>query len=153
MGKIRIAQKSSEDVLRDSDAQQDLIKKAKVKQKGKKRIIEMGNVFVNTTYNNIAVSFADEMGNVIAWCTSGAAGFKGPRKATPYAASRVVELVSEKVMKYEFQSLNLVISGIGTGRDAAIRSLTGRYGDKVVSIKDVTPVPHNGCRPRKPRRT
>lgn len=152
MGKIRIAQSSSEDVLKASDDQQDLINKAKSKQKGKRRIIEQCNVFINTTYNNIAVSVADEMGNVIAWSTSGSAGFKGPRKATPYAASRVVELVMERVAKYDFQNVNIITKGIGTGRDAAIRSLIGK-GLNCVSIKDVTPIPHNGCRPKKPRRT
>ncbi len=152
MGKIRIAQSSSEDVLKASDDQQDLINKAKAKQKGKRHIIENGNVFVSTTYNNVSVSFADEMGNIIAWSTSGSAGFRGPRKATPYAASRVVELLMEKVAKYDFQSVNIIVSGIGTGRDAAIRSLIGK-GLNCVSIKDVTPIPYNGCRPKKPRRT
>ena len=152
MGKIRIAQTTSEDVLRQSEAQQALINKAKTGGKGKSRRMTRGNIYVRTTYNNIAVSFADEMGNIIAWSTSGAAGFKGPRKATPYAASRVVELATEKVAKYEFQEVHIVLSGIGIGRDAALRSLVTK-GFNVTNIVDVTPVPHNGCRPRKPRRT
>ena len=152
MGKIRIVQANREEVLRESDEQQALMSKAKVKPKGKRHTVARGNVFVSTTYNNVAVSFADEMGNIIAWSTSGAAGFKGPRKATPYAASRVVELVTEKVLKYDFQEIHIIVKGIGTGRDAAIKSLTSK-GFNVVSIKDVTPVPYNGCRPKKRRRT
>ncbi|MYE38447.1 MAG: 30S ribosomal protein S11 [Candidatus Spechtbacteria bacterium SB0662_bin_43] len=152
MGKIRIAQTTSEDVLRQSEAQQALINKARSNTRGKGRRVERGNIYVRTTYNNIAISFANEMGNIIAWSTSGAAGFKGPRKATPYAASRVVELVTEKVAKYDFQEVHIVLSGIGIGRDAALRSLATK-GFNITKIVDATPVPHNGCRPKKPRRT
>ncbi len=152
MGKIRVVQKTTEDVLKESEQQQELIKKVKSKGRNKGKKIDRGNVYVNASYNNIAVSFADQDGNIIAWSTSGSAGFRGPRKATPYAASRVVELVAEKVVKYDFQEIHIFINGIGAGRDSSIRSLVAK-GFNITSIKDVTPVPHNGCRPKKPRRT
>lgn len=152
MGKIRVAEKTSEELLADSAQQQNTITKARVKGKGRNKKLDKGNVYINASYNNIAVSFADANGNIIAWATSGSAGFKGPRKATPYAASKVVELVKEKLTKYDFEEVHIFVKGIGTGRDSAIRSIVGA-GFNITAIKDVTPVPHNGCRPPKPRRT
>lgn len=152
MGKIRVAQQTSEDAIAESDQQQDVLTKAKAKRKGKGKKIDRGNFYVNATYNNVSISVADKGGNVIAWSSSGSAGFKGPRKSTPYAASRVAEIVKEKVASYDFEEVHLFIKGIGTGRDSAIRSLVGS-GLKITAIKDVTSIPHNGCRPPKPRRT
>ena len=152
MGKIRVAQQTSEELLADSAQQQDLLAKARVKGKGKNKKFDRGHVHINASYNNISVSFADTSGNVIAWATSGSAGFKGPRKATPYAASKVVEMLKEKLIKYEFQEVHIFVKGIGTGRDSAIRSIVNA-GFNITAIKDITPVPHNGCRPPKPRRT
>ena len=152
MGKIRVAQKTSEELLADSVQQQDALTKARVKGKGRNKKLDRGHVYINASYNNISISFADIQGNILAWATSGSAGFKGPRKATPYAASKVVELVKEKLGKYEFNEVHIFVKGIGTGRDSAIRSIVNA-GFNITAIKDVTPVPHNGCRPPKPRRT
>jgi len=151
MGKIRVAGTTEEKALEDSQQQEELLTKTKAEGgKGKNRQLARGNAYVRASYNNISVSFTDELGNVLAWSSSGAAGFKGPRKATPYAAGRVVELAAEKLGKVDFQELHIFVNGIGSGRDAAIRALVGK-GYNVTSLKDVTPVPHNGCRPPKPR--
>lgn len=151
MGKIRVAQTTGEDALQENEKQDELLTQTKAqKGKGKTRQFNRGNAYVRASYNNISISFTDENGNVLAWSTSGAAGFKGPRKATPYAATRVVELVTEKLGKLTFNEVHIFVNGIGSGRDAAIRALVGK-GFNVTSLKDVTPVPHNGCRPPKPR--
>lgn len=152
MGKIRVAQKTTEDVLKESDQQQDLLTKAKAKGKGKSKKIARGNIHLNASYNNTIIYVSQENGDTIAWASAGSAGFKGPRKSTPYAASKVVELVLEKLQKYEFNEMHIFVKGIGSGRNAAIRSIVGT-GLNITAIKDVTPIPHNGCRPPKPQRS
>ncbi|MDX1535289.1 MAG: 30S ribosomal protein S11 [Candidatus Spechtbacterales bacterium] len=129
-------------------------KKAKAKaakKKKKPRVVERANFHIKASYNNTMLSATDENGNVLAWASAGGAGFKGPRKATPYAATQVVDILLEKLEKIDMKQVHISVSGIGSGRDSAIRALTGK-GLNVVSIKDVTSVPHNGCRPPKPRR-
>ncbi|OGD30040.1 30S ribosomal protein S11 [Candidatus Azambacteria bacterium RIFCSPHIGHO2_01_FULL_44_55] len=110
-----------------------------------------GRVYIQATYNNTIVSVTDESGNVVAWASSGNLGFKGPKKATPYAASRVSETVVEKVKKTGIANVEVFVKGIGSGRESAVRSLAA-HGLNILSIKDVTPIPHNGPRPRKVRR-
>jgi len=90
-------------------------------------------------------------GNVIAWASSGMVGFRGPKKATPFAASRIVEVLLEKVKNMGIREVAVLVRGVGSGRDAAIRALANQ-GLEISSIKDITPIPHNGCRPPKPRR-
>lgn len=128
--------------------------KAKIaKKKGKKvkKQIAKGKASVKCTYNNTIVSITDLGGNVLGWCSSGALGFKGAKKATPYAASQVVANVTEKVKKYGIEELEIYVKGVGSGREASIRALASK-GFNLVLIKDRTPIPHNGCRPKKPRR-
>lgn len=122
--------------------------------KGKRRqlkTIPRGRAYVNATLNNTIVTITDPNGNVVAWASSGNCGFKGPKKATPYAASVVVEKVMENLEPYGMREVHIVTNGIGGGRDSAIRTLNAK-GLSILSIKEVTPVPHNGCRPRRPRR-
>ena len=119
--------------------------------KKKKRVLERANVYVQASYNNTQITVSDENGAVVAWTTAGAAGFKGPRKATPYAASKVVDLIFEKLEPMEIKEAHVFAKGIGSGRDSALRALTSRNLN-IVSIKDITPVPHNGCRIKKRRR-
>ena len=152
MGKIRVAEKTTDDTLAESEKQQNILTQARKKGKSKNRKFELGNVYISASYNNIAVSFADSNGNIIAWATSGSVGFKGPRKATPYAASKVVDMLKEKLARYDFGEVHIFVKGIGTGRDATIRSIVNA-GFNITAIKDTTPIPHNGCRPKKPRRT
>lgn len=124
-------------------------KKKKIK-KIKKQILK-GRATVKCSYNNTMVSISDSTGGVLGWATSGLLGFKGAKKATPYAASQVVANVAEKVRKYGVKELDVFVRGVGSGREASIRALANN-GFDLVSIKDVTPIPHNGCRPKKPRR-
>jgi small subunit ribosomal protein S11 len=126
----------------------------KVAAKGKKkavRQIPQGRAYVHASFNNTIVSLTDANGNVVAWSSAGNCGFKGPKKATPYAASVIVKKISEKCEPYGLKDIHVFVTGIGNGRDAAVRALN-TSGFNVLSIKDTTPVPHNGCRPRRARR-
>ena len=110
-----------------------------------------GRAYVHASYNNTIITITDSFGNVISWASAGAVGFKGAKKSTPFAASRVAEILIEKVIKTGIKNIEVFVRGIGSGRDSAIRSLASR-GLNIISIEDITPLPHNGCRPKKPRR-
>ncbi|MFH0857530.1 MAG: 30S ribosomal protein S11 [Candidatus Magasanikbacteria bacterium] len=128
--------------------------KAIQKKAAKKKVIKPishGHAYVQATFNNTIVSLADQQGNIIGWASAGMVGFKGPKKATPYAASQVVKKVVEAVKPYGLKDLNVFVKGIGGGREGAIRAFNSN-GLQVLSIKDETPIPHNGCRPPKRRR-
>ncbi len=109
------------------------------------RKVPQGRVYIQSTYNNTIVTVTDLNGNTLAWASAGHCGFAGPKKATPYAASMIVKTVAEKVIDYGLKELSVYVKGIGQGRDAAVRALNAN-GFSVLSIKDETPVPHNGCR-------
>ena len=115
------------------------------------RRVSRGFAFIRATYNNTLVSVADEQGNVLAWSSAGSVGFSGAKKATPYAAARVSEIVAEKARRVGLGEVAVRVSGVGSGRDSAIRALAN-HGLNIISIKDVTPLPHNGPRPAKVRR-
>lgn len=110
-----------------------------------------GIAFVYATFNNTIITIADRQGNVLSWCTSGTCGFRGSRKSTPFAAQVAAERAGEGASRYGVKNLEVRIKGPGPGREAAVRSLNGA-GFRVTSIIDVTPIPHNGCRPPKKRR-
>jgi len=124
--------------------------KKKVRKKEKK-IVPHGVLYIHSTFNNTVVTITDKTGNVLSWAAGGVVGFKGSRKSTPFAA----QLAAEKVLKdaeiYGMQTLDIRVKGPGAGRESAIRSV-GNTRFKVKSIKDITPIPHNGCRPKKKRR-
>ena len=124
---------------------------AKKKKKKLKRQISRGQAHIRCTYNNTAIVISDLSGGVLGWSSSGLLGFKGAKKATPYAATQVVNDVTEKVKKYGVQELEVFVKGVGSGRESSIRALANK-GFELTTIKDTTPIPHNGCRPRKPRR-
>jgi small subunit ribosomal protein S11 len=124
---------------------------AKKKKKKIRRQVLKGQVHVQCTYNNTIVTFADLSGKVLAWCSAGSLGFKGAKKATPYAATQIVNTSSEKVEKYGLKEIEVYVKGVGSGREASIRALANKDFE-ITLIKDLTPIPHNGCRPRKPRR-
>ena len=127
-------------------------KKTKVKTKAKaKRKVTNGVAHVVSSFNNTIISIADENGNVLAWSSAGHKGFKGSRKSTPFAAQIAAEDVGNKAKEYGLKTLRVEVSGPGSGRESALRSLQS-VGYIITSIKDVTPIPHNGCRPRKRRR-
>ncbi|MAS10707.1 30S ribosomal protein S11 [Salinisphaera sp.] len=116
-----------------------------------RRNVTDGIAFVYATFNNTIITISDRQGNVLAWCTSGSCGFKGSRKSTPFAAQVAAERAGEGANQYGVKNLEVRVKGPGPGREAAVRSLNGA-GFKVTSIIDVTPIPHNGCRPPKKRR-
>ncbi|MDP2683875.1 MAG: 30S ribosomal protein S11 [bacterium] len=128
-----------------------VVTKKTIKKTKKKIFVPKGNAYIQATYNNTIVSLTDSQGNVIAWSSAGQLGFKGPKKATPYAATTIVKSVVEKVQAIGLKSVDVFVKGVGSGREAAIRAL-GANNITVLSIKDVTPIPHNGCRPPKVRR-
>jgi len=125
-----------------------------VAQKPKKRErknVVTGVAHVNSTFNNTRITITDAEGNVVSWSTAGAQGFKGSRKSTPYAAQIAAEDAGKKAAEHGMKNLDVMVCGPGSGREAALRSLQA-IGFVITSIKDVTAVPHNGCRPRKRRR-
>jgi len=126
-----------------------LIKKGSKKKE--KRYIQTGIAHIQATFNNTLVTITDMNGNVIVWGSAGSLGFKGSRKSTPFAAQRAAEVVAKKAMDNGMKQVDVFVKGPGSGRESAIRALQAA-GLKVNLIKDVTPVPHNGCRPPKRRR-
>lgn len=135
---------------KDVKAVQDA-KAVKVKKKRIVKQVPRGNAYVLATYNNTIITLTDPNGNVLGWGSAGMAGFKGPKKATPYAASVVVKNLVEKIADYGLKEVSVFVKGIGGGREGAIRALNIN-GLNVAAINDVTPIPHNGCRPPKRRR-
>ena len=123
---------------------------SRVRRREKKNITS-GVAHVNSTFNNTMITIADAQGNAISWSSAGQAGFKGSRKSTPYAAQIAAEDAGRKAMEHGMRSLEVLVKGPGSGRESALRAL-GALGFSITSIKDVTPIPHNGCRPRKRRR-
>ncbi|MEK7139645.1 MAG: 30S ribosomal protein S11 [Patescibacteria group bacterium] len=121
------------------------------KSKKAVRQVSLGRAYVQATYNNTIVTYTDQNGNVLAWASAGNCGFKGPKKSTPYAASVIVKAATDRVEKYGLKEVNVFVKGVGSGRESAIRAINAN-GIQVLLIKDVTPIPHNGCRPKKPRR-
>ena len=173
--------KSSKDVKKDAkpeagkvsgleDLPEDIVKKlekkkaeasGKAKQKKRKTVkkkkkvprqVSIGKAYIKATYNNTIVTLTDMNGNVLSWASAGVAGFKGPKKSTPYAAQIISRLAVGKArQEFGLKEVSVFVKGVGTGRESAVRSLNNN-GLIVTSIKDVTPVPHNGCRPKRPRR-
>lgn len=124
----------------------------KKKSKGKKKKqVTRGRVYVQASYNNTIVTFTDMQGNALAQSSAGRCGFKGPKKSTPYAAGVIVKQAAEKLVDIGLKDVDVLVMGIGSGREGAIRALNAQ-GFNIMSIEDKTPMPHNGCRPKKPRR-
>jgi len=124
---------------------------AKTKKKKEKKSVFEGKVFIQATFNNTIVTVTDLNGNALSWASAGGLGFRGAKKSTPYAAQTTAETAAQKAMDFGLREVHVLVKGPGVGRESAIRSL-GALGLKVRSIKDITPIPHNGCRPRKSRR-
>lgn len=121
------------------------------KRKRQKRIVSTGVVHIHSTFNNTLVTITDEVGNVVAWSSAGSVGFKGSRKGTPFAAQMAADAAAKKAQECGLREVRVHVKGPGAGRESALRSLQGA-GFKVSFIRDVTPIPHNGCRPPKRRR-
>jgi small subunit ribosomal protein S11 len=116
-----------------------------------RRKLDTGILYVEATYNNTKISVTDPAGNVVLWSSSGSLGFAGAKKGTPFAAAKVAEMLGEKAVAMGLKEVAVVVSGVGAGRESSIRAFNSK-GINIASIKDTTPVPHNGPRPKKPRR-
>ncbi len=145
--KTTVEEKST-NVKMSSDTKEPIERKKKNKNN---RQIRKGQAHIQATYNNTIVTITDLNGAVLGWSSAGVIGFKGAKKSTPYAASQIVNVVVEKVQKNNIKELQVFVKGVGGGRDAAIRALAAK-GFEISLIKDITPIAHNGCRRRKPRR-
>lgn len=126
--------------------------KRKVRKKVVKKNIGRGVVHISATFNNTLVNVTDEMGNAIAWSSAGSLGFKGSKKSTPFAAQQAVEDAMNKAKEHGLKEVGIKVQGPGSGRDTAVKSIGAMEGIRVIWFKDVTPLPHNGCRPPKRRR-
>jgi len=142
MGKRKITKKNNSGV--------DSSLKARSLSKGLKKKVTEGILYVESTYNNTRVTLTDKGGNSLAWSTSGSLGFKGAKKGTPFAASKIGELLGEKASQAGIKEVSVVVKGVGSGRESAIRSFSA-FNIDIASIEDRTPVPHNGPKPKKPR--
>jgi small subunit ribosomal protein S11 len=134
----------------ESQTEQKLSEKAARKKRGRKNIAE-GVVHIHSTFNNTIVTITDYQGNVISWSSAGAMGFKGSRKGTPFAAQQAADSAAKKAMDHGLRTVQIFVRGPGAGRESALRALQSA-GINISLIKDVTPIPHNGCRPPKRRR-
>lgn len=126
--------------------------KRQVRKKVAKKNIAKGMVHIAASFNNTLITVTDEIGNVICWSSAGALGFKGSKKSTPYAAQQTVEDAMAKAKEHGIKEVGIRVQGPGSGRETAVKSVGATEGVRVYSLKDVTPLPHNGCRPRKKRR-
>lgn len=166
MGKKKIKKQTEEDLLKESEKIKTF-KPAPESPEGNNRQIPVendstsfeksdqqinkGKIYIQASYNNTSITVTNKNGDVLAWSSAGSLGFHGPKKATPYAASKVAEAVLEKIRKSGFSEVEVFVRGIGSGRESAVRSFAS-HGLNIVLIKDVTPIPHNGPRPKKLRR-
>ncbi len=149
MGKKRIIKRTQEEILAEKDKIDQALKRG-LQVKGSTKIQE-GRIYIYSSYNNTMMTLTDSKGNVLAWTSAGSIGFKGTKKSTPFAASKVTQVIVDKAKKMGLSQVEVLVSGIGSGRNSALRSL-GNYNLEITSIKDITPIPHNGCRPPVPRR-
>lgn len=151
MGKKAVKTQEGDVAVKEAAKADATVAKAASAAKRKAKSVQEGKVFINATYNNTVVTVTDIKGNVLAWASAGSLGFSGPKKATPFASSKVISAITEKIQASGPRDISIVVKGIGSGRDSAIRSLINN-GFNILSIKDATPVPHNGPRPAKTRR-
>ena len=149
MGKKRIIQKTEEELIKEREKIDTKLRK-EIKTQGAP-IQKEGRIYIFSSYNNTIITLTDNKGDVIKWTSAGSIGFKGTKKATPFAASKVAESISQTAKKLGVEKVSVFIKGIGSGRESALRSLA-THGLNILSVKDVTPIPHNGCRAPKVRR-
>ncbi|MFH1575689.1 MAG: 30S ribosomal protein S11 [Candidatus Nealsonbacteria bacterium] len=151
MGKKHIIEKTEKELLAENKNMEAAVKKEAPASTPLSGQIKEGRVYISSSYNNTVMTLTDATGNVLAWASAGAIGFKGAKKSTPFAASKVAEGLTQTIKKIGIQKIAVFVKGIGSGRESAIRSLAGR-GFDITVVTDVTPIPHNGCRPSKARR-
>ena len=149
MGKKRIIKKTEEELLKEREKiEKGLRKEVSFQPSGK---FKKGRIYVSSTYNNTIITLTDEKGDALVWRSAGNIGFKGTKKGTSYAASKVAGAIAAICDKLRIKEIDVFIKGVGGGRNTALKTLVN-HGLEIQSIKDITPIPHNGCRPKKPRR-
>lgn len=151
MGKKKVIKQTVEELLKEGEKVEKLSVKKEVKIEIPSGKIGEGRVYISSSYNNTIITLTDSQGNVLSWASAGSIGFKGTKKATPFAASKVAETVFQTIQKLGIKKLSIFVKGIGGGRESALRSLAAK-GLEIASIADMTPVPHDGPRPPKVRR-
>ena len=151
MGKKRIVTQNTDELIKEREEVETAVRKISVQSPSPKAGAVSGVAHILATWNNTLISLSNEHGDVLAHSSAGAVGFKGTKKSTPFAASRVAEALAEKAKRVGVNRISVVVRGIGAGRESAIRSLAS-HGLDITSIRDLTPIPHNGPRPPKPRR-
>jgi small subunit ribosomal protein S11 len=149
MGKKHVIQQSQEEATKEAAKVDEAVKK-EAKIKTVERISE-GRAYISSSYNNTIITLADLSGRVLVWKSAGSVGFKGAKKGTAFASSKVAETIANAALKIGIEKIYVFVKGIGPGRDSAVRALM-THGLNIMAIKDVTPIPHNGCRPAKARR-
>lgn len=149
MGKTKITTKPSDEIKTETTSKAGEAKVVATKTPKKK--VTSGILFIDATFNNTKVLFADKLGNTLFWSSAGTLGFKGAKKGTPFAASKVGDLIGDKAAILGVKDSGVVVRGVGSGREPAIRAFMA-HGIEITSIKDATPVPHNGPKAKKPRR-
>jgi small subunit ribosomal protein S11 len=148
MGKKRVATQTEEELLKEREKVEKKLEKTGKVFSSK---IKTGNIYISSSYNNTIITLTGPRGDVLLWSSAGQIGFKGTKKATPFAASKVAENIAQMAKKMGINTVSIFVKGVGSGRDSALRSLAAR-GLDIISVKDVTPIPHDGCRPPKVRR-
>ncbi len=151
MGKKRVINQKEEDILKEKETLDSALKKTESKEATKKGGYSIGKIYIYSSYNNTKITVTDSVGNVLAWSSAGHLQFKGPKKATSFAAAKVAESIVQKIKKLRIPEFQVYIKGLGSGRESALRSFIAQDFN-ITSIKDITPVPHGGCRPPKVRR-
>lgn len=150
MGKKHVVEVSAEELIKEKEKVDSALRK-EVKVKADAKGIREGRIYISSSYNNTLITLTNERGQALAWKSAGSVGFKGTKKSTSFAASRVAEAVANICKKLGIEKIGILVKGVGAGRESAVRTLVNQ-GLDVISIKDVTPIPHNGCRPKKVRR-
>jgi len=129
-----------------------MAKRKGTRKKVVKKNIARGIVYISASFNNTLVTITDDMGNTIAWSSAGALGFKGSKKSTPFAAQQAVDVAMEKAKEHGIKEVGIKVQGPGSGRETAVKAVGATEGIRILFLKDITPLPHNGCRPPKRRR-
>lgn len=151
MGKKKVIKQTEEELIKETEKTEGAVKKEpQIKVSSKVKITE-GKIYISVSYNNTNITLTDIAGNVLGWTTAGRIGFKGAKKSTPYAASKVAEALADLAKNIGIEKIQVLIKGVGSGRESALRSLA-THGLNITSIKDITPIPHGGVRPAKARR-
>ena len=151
MGKKKIIKKSTEELFKEREDIESKMQKGAAAGEAGQLGVQNGFLYISSSYNNTILTLTDELGNVLCWISAGKIGFKGTKKGTPYAANKAAELMAQNIQKFRVDKIHVKVKGIGSGRESAVRALAA-HGVNIVSIEDKTPIPHNGCRPPKPRR-